>query len=146
MMNNVNDDDCGCTGNATGTGTNPPVDPTMKGISDRFFTSVRADAYKCIRPQERDVLVVPWGPRIDVVFDPKGAAGIVGGRVRVMARTSGAEVEIANLPLLASDQPVSTSVAMGCDEYVIKAQLGSDPGMNARRTDSYVFARVYHGR
>jgi len=99
-----------------------------------------------VRLREVDVLAVPWGPRIDVMFDPKGAPGIVGGKIRVMARTAGTEIEIGNAVILSPDQPVTISVASGCDEYVVKAQLGSDPGLTARPVESYFFARVYDGR
>jgi hypothetical protein len=73
---------------------------------------------------------------IDVVFDPKGALGIVGGTVRIMARTPGTEAEIASATITSPDQPLSLSGACGCDEYVVKASLGSDPGAAARATES----------
>ncbi len=119
------------------------VDPTLRGISDRFFVNIRSETYRCVRVREVDMLAVPWGPRLDIMFDPKGAPGIVGGKVRIMARTAGAEVEISNTIILSPDQPITVSVATGCDEYVVKAQLGTDPGPNARTVESYFFARVY---
>ena len=33
-----------------------------------------------------------------------------------------------------------------CDEYVVRAQLGFDPGPSARQVESYLFARVYSKR
>ena len=138
---NNNNDEYGCDGLPTAT---PPVDPQLKAASDRLFTSYRADTYRCVRPLEKEMLAMPWGPRMDVVFDPKGAPGILGGRLRVMARTAGAEVEIANVPITSDTLPITLSVANGCDEYVVKATLGSDPGNLTRRVESYVFARVYN--
>ena len=142
-LDRTSDIDCGCdTARATG----PVLDPRLATQSDRFFSSFRAEAYKCVRPTEKDVLALPWGPRLDVMFDPKGAPGIVGGRVRVMARSAGTEVEIANVLLASAEQPVALTAMGGCDEYVIRASLGSDPGANTKRIESYIYARVYNGR
>jgi hypothetical protein len=66
--------------------------------------------------------------------------------VRIMARTAGTEVEIGSLTISAPDQPLAISVATGCDEYVVKASLGTDPGSGAKQVESYFFARVYDGR
>jgi hypothetical protein len=49
----------------------------MRSVSDRFL---RSEAYRCVRLKEADILAVPWGPRVDVMFDPKSAPGIVGGK------------------------------------------------------------------
>jgi hypothetical protein len=125
---------------------NPPVDPNLRRASDELFVSVRSETYRCVRVKETDMLAVPWGPRVDVMFDPKGAPGIVGGTIRVMARTSGTEVEIGNVPITSATTPIAISVATACDEYVVKALLGSSPGPNAQRVESYFFARVYDGR
>jgi hypothetical protein len=124
----------------------PPVDPKLRKASDEFFVSFRSETYRCVRLRETDMLAVPWGPRVDVIFDPKGAPGIIGGTLRVMARTSGTEVELANVPVTSATTPIAISVAAGCDEYVVKAVLGTSPGPNAQRVESYFFARVYAGR
>jgi hypothetical protein len=124
----------------------PAIDPALRSISDRYFVNIRSETYRSVRLKEADVLAVPWGPRIDVMFDPKGAPGIIGGKVRVMARTAGTEVEIGNLSITSADQPLAISIASGCDEYVVKAQLGTDPGPGAHSVESYFFARVYDGR
>lgn len=131
--------DCGAT-------YQPKVDPALRDMSDRLFINVRSETYRCVRMKETDMLAVPWGPRVDVMFDPKGAPGVVGGRLRIMARTAGTEVEIGNVPITAADQPIAISVATACDEYVVKASLGADPGPTARQIESYFFARVYDGR
>lgn len=136
--------DCDC--DQASVTRDPNVDPQMRSASDRYFTSYRAEGYKCVRPTERDILAVPWGPRIDVLFDPKSAPGSVGGRVRVMARTGSTEIEIASAPIISDAQPIALTASGGCDEYVVKAVLGSDPGASARRVDSYVYARIYTGR
>ena len=124
----------------------PLVDPALRSASDRFFVSVRAETYRCVRDRETDMLALPWGPRLDVTFDPKGAPGIVGGRVRVMARTAGTEIEVANIAILNPNQPIGLTLAMGCDEYVIKAQLGSNPGPASPTVESSFYARVYDAR
>ena len=123
-----------------------PVDPRIAALSDKYFTSFRSDTYKQLRFREAEVLAVPWGPRIDVIMDPRSAPGAVGGRVRLFARTSGTEIEIGSAFLSAVDQAVTLSGGIGCDEYVIKASLGSDPGPNAKAVESYFFARVYAAR
>lgn len=124
----------------------PPVDPAFRDISDRYFVSIRSETYRSVRVREADVLALPWGPRLDVTFDPKGAPGILGGRVRVVARTGGTEVELANAVVANPDQPITFSVSTACDEYVVRAQLGFDPGPSARQVESYFFARVHGNR
>ena len=124
----------------------PSVDPTLRGVSDQLFVNVRSETYRCMRIKEADILAVPWGPRVDIMFDPKGALGVVGGTVRVMARTAGTEVEIGKLSIADANTPLALSVASGCDEYVVKAVLGTDPGPTAKQVESYFFARVYNGR
>lgn len=131
---------CGTNGDPA-----PQVDDSIN-LTDRYFVSLRKEAYKTVRTQEADHLVLPWGPRIDVVFDPKGAPGVLNGRVRLVGRTRGArEFEIAVATITNADQPVTLSGSFACDEYVVKASAGSDPG-NVRVPESYSFARVYDGR
>lgn len=136
----TNDDSCPCPEST------PQVDPRLAALSDKYFTSFRKDDYKQLRLREAEILAVPWGPRIDVTMDPRSVPGALGGRVRLMARTAGAEVEIASVMFTAADQAVVLSGGVGCDEYVVKASLGSDPGPNAPAKESYVFARVYAAR
>lgn len=124
----------------------PTVDPELMSLSDRFFVSLRKEAYRTLKTQEAEHLAMPWGPRIDVVFHPKGAPGVVSGRLRIMARTKGAgDIEIASANITSSDTPISLSASFGCDEYVVKASSGIDPGPGARLPESYFYARVYAG-
>jgi hypothetical protein len=124
----------------------PPIDAQHRELSGRAFVSYSSDAFRCVAQKEADVLTMPWGPRIDVVFHPKNAPGAVGGRVRVLGRVKGAEVELANAPINAADTPITLSAAFGCEAYAVRASLGSDPGPSAPRVETYVFARVYDGR
>lgn len=127
--------------------TTPNVDPELTALSDRFFVSLRRDAFRPVRTQESELLAMPWGPRIDVIFHPKSAPGLVNGRVRLFARTTGGgDVEVAAETIRSADAPVRLSASMGCDEYVVKASAGTDPGPGARIPESYVFARVYDAR
>lgn len=122
----------------------PPVDPSMRSISDRFWTSIRSEASRCIREtREREVLAVAWGPRIDVTFDPKKAPNLLGGTVRIMGRTPGTEVELASAPVTAVDKPIVLSASTACDEYVVKVAAGTNTGVNDPMVESYTFARVY---
>lgn len=122
----------------------PPVDPSMRSISDRFWTSLRSEATRCIRATtDREVLAVAWGPRIDVTFDPKKAPNLLGGTLRLMARTTGTEVEIASAPITATDKPITLSASLGCDEYVVKVAAGTNASTNDPMVESYFFARVY---
>jgi hypothetical protein len=122
----------------------PPVDPSMRSISDRFWTSLRSEAFRCIRATiEREVLAVAWGPRIDVTFDPKKAPNLLGGTLRLMGRTTGTEVELASAPIIAVDKPITLSAATGCDEYVVKVAAGTNAATNDPMVDSYFYARVY---
>ncbi len=129
-----------CDNNSRG----PNVDPSMRGISDRFWTSVRSEAFRAIREKmEREVLALPWGPRIDVTFDPRKAPNLLGGTVRLMGRTPGSEVELARAPITAVDQPITLRGATGCDEYVVKVSAGTNAATSDPMVDSYFFARVY---
>ncbi len=123
----------------------PNVDDSI-GLTDRYFVSLRKEAYKTVRTQEADHLVLPWGPRIDAVFDPRGAPGVLNGRVRLLGRTRGSKAfELATATITNVDQPVTLSASFACDEYVVTASAGTDPG-NTRIPESYFFARVYDGR
>ena len=122
----------------------PLVDPTMRGISDRYWTSIRSEAFRCIRATaEREILATPWGPRIDVTFDPKKAPNLLGGTLRLMGRTTGTEVELASAPITAVDKPITLSASTGCDEYVVKVAAGTNAGTNDPMVDSYFYSRVY---
>ncbi len=127
--------------------TAPSVDPELTALSDRFFVSLRRDAFRVVRTQESELMAMPWGPRIDVIFHPKSAPGLVNGRVRLFARTTGGgDVEVAAATIASADAPVMLSASMACDEYVVKASAGTDAGPGARIPESYVFARVYDSR
>lgn len=131
----------------TACGTNPTnnVENSIQ-TTERYFVSLRKEADKTLRLAEAEILLLPWGPRIDVVFDPRGSQGALNGRVRLMGRTRGArEFEIAAVTISNPEQPVTLTGGFACDEYVVKASAGSDPG-NVRVPESYVFARVYDGR
>jgi hypothetical protein len=122
----------------------PPVDPTMRSISDRFWTSIRSEAFRCIREtREREVLAVAWGPRIDVTFDPKKAPNLLGGTLRLMGRTTGTEVELASAPITATDKPITLAASTACDEYVVKVAAGTNAGTSDPMVESYFYARVY---
>ncbi len=122
----------------------PTVDPTMRSLSDRFWTSIRSEAFRCIREtRERDVLAVAWGPRIDVTFDPKKAPNLLGGTLRLMGRTTGTEVELASAPIIATDKPITLAASTACDEYVVKVAAGTNASTNDPMVESYFYARVY---
>ncbi len=126
------------------TNRGPQVDPSMRSISDRFWTSVRSEAFRAIREtMEREILALPWGPRIDVTFDPRKAPNLLGGTVRLMGRTPGSEVELARAPITAVDMPILLTAATGCDEYVVKVSAGTNAANTDPMVESYFFARVY---
>lgn len=130
-----------------GQGTPPPNVEDAIQTSERYFVSLRKEAYRAVKTQEAEHLTLPWGPRIDVVFDPKGAPGLLNGRVRLMGRTRGArEFELASMTITNADAPITLSASFACDEYVVKASAGSDPGLSVRIPESYFFARVYDAR
>jgi hypothetical protein len=124
----------------------PPVAQRDKDLSDKAFVSYSSDAYRCVTTKEADILTMPWGPRMDIVFHPKSAPHALGGRLRVLGRVKGAEIELASLPIQSADAPMTASVAFGCDAYAIRASLASEPPPNSPRVESYVYARVYDGR
>jgi hypothetical protein len=128
------------------TSTGFDIDAGARAISDRYFVNVRSETYRCLRMRGAMVFSTPWGPRMDLIFDPKGASHVVGGTIRVLARTAGTEVEVASVTITSVDQPVALTVAVGCDEYVVQASSGSDPPGGTKPLDCYFFARVYDGR
>lgn len=121
----------------------PAVDPNAKNASDRLFVSLRNDSFKEVRTRARTVLTMPWGPRIDVIFDPKGAAHMLGGKVTLAARTAGTEIEITSAFVTNVEKPLSLSGALACDEYVVYASAATEPSPQLRRIECYAFARVY---
>ena len=134
------DPDPTCSGN----NNNLPVDPAKKTLSDRFWSSLRGESNRCIRTtQDTDVLVMPWGPRIDVSFDAKRAPNLQNGRVRIMARTAGAEVEIASTFITTIEKAMFLSASQGCDEYIVRVNAAANATSDQANIQSYFFARVY---
>jgi hypothetical protein len=116
----------------------------LRQLSDKAFVSYSADAFKQVTTKEADILVMPWGPRLDVIFDPKGAPGFAGGSVRIYGRTKNGDMELASTVIQSAGAPVRLTAEYGCDAYAIRAVLGSEPpATGAPRVESYVYARVY---
>jgi hypothetical protein len=122
-----------------------PLDPRAAALSEQVFPTVKNETMKRLTTTEEDVLVLPWGPRIDVMIEPRRHPGIVGGRARLMARTRFSEIEIASATFTSMDAPITLSGGHGCDEYVIRAAAFTDPGINQEVPESFFYARIYEG-
>ncbi len=112
------------------------------------FPRIRREAYRPVVRQDREttLIVVPWGPRLDVLFHPNSAPGIAGGVLRIYARTPGGQFEIARAPIATLAAPMLLVASAACDHYVVTAVLGTAPGSGAKSVETYVFASAYADR
>jgi hypothetical protein len=114
------------------------------GAGGLALWSQAREVYKPIDAKETTVLMLPWAPRIDVIFVPRDLSNVAGGLVRVLARVPGAELEIARGTFV-PPSPLRLSALAGAETYVIKASLTFTNPALATPVDAYVYARVYHG-
>lgn len=84
---------------------------------------------------ETPILNIPWGPNVDVIFDPRGNAAYVGGKVVLYGQDRGTRAKISSVTITDASQAVALSGGFGCESYVVTAQLGSaqpTPTLEAR--------------
>lgn len=110
------------------------------------FPRIRREAYRAVGVREATLLVVPWGPRLDVQFHPLDAPGAPGGTVRVYGRTPGGQILLAAVPIPSPAAPVLVTTSGACDHYVITATLGTPPPPGSKSVESYVYACAYAER
>lgn len=106
----------------------------------------RREVFRAVDERETTMLAIPWGPRVDVFFNPLEQVGMAGGTVHLYARTPGGQIEIASAAIPTPAAPVKLSGAFACDHYVVTAQLGTAAPAGPSETESYVFACSYADR
>ncbi len=112
------------------------------------FPRIRREAYRPVARQDREttLIVVTWGPRLDVLFHPNNAPGIAGGILRVYGRTPGGQFEITRATIANPAAPMLLTASAACDHYVVTAVLGAAPPAGAKSIETYVFACAYADR
>lgn len=91
--------------------------------------------------QEQQIASLPWGPTVDVIFDPMQALTSA-LTLRLYAEVDARRSLIASA-VVDSLSPKMLSAGVGCDRYVLTAQLAADPvGV---KVTSFVSAMSYEG-
>lgn len=96
------------------------------------------------KPKETEdsILTLPWGPAVNVMFDPQGTFA-TNLTVRLYGVWEGSKVRIASSTIEAgSNAPVLLSGGIGCDSYLVTAQLDAAP---ATLLETLVVGYVYEG-
>ncbi len=123
-----------------------PVQAASTEADARFPRTVRK-AYKAITSatEETSLVRIPWGPRFSMVFVPRGAAGIVGGRLRVYAVLESDQVSIFDVAIASAADAIPFVGEIGCDSFLVAATLGAPLPAGGKQVESYVYACTYAG-
>jgi hypothetical protein len=123
-----------------------PVNAAALAPDATFRRSVRK-AFKAVlsASQETTLVRVPWGPRASVIFVPRGAVNIAGGRLLVYAVVEAFEAKIADVAIPNDTDPVPILVEAGCDTFLVRATLGAPLAAGTEQIESYVYAATYAG-
>jgi hypothetical protein len=122
-----------------------PINAAAGGAPDATFPRTVRKAFKAIisATQETTLLRIPWGPRLSVLFDPRSATGIAGGRLVVYAVVESSQIPLSTTPIGAAAFRVLEEAA--CDSFLVTAVLGSPLPAGATQSESYVYAGTYAG-
>ena len=118
------------------------------GERDAVFPRTVRKVYKAVTSDTRatQMLRIPWGPRLSVLFDPRGATNIGGGTVSVYAVIEADEflVSATTIPALGPMTPIL--VEAGCDTFLVTATLGTPLAAGATQAvECFVYASTYAG-
>ena len=109
---------------------------------DKLTLPFRRAARPIVSTVESAIFVLPWGPAVDVMFDPQYAPTST-LTVRLYALWEGSKVLVDSKTITAgTSTPVVVSAAVGCDGFVLTAQLASAA---ASAIESLVVGFVYEG-
>ena len=128
-------------------GAGGPVNAAAAGQPDATFPRTLRRVFKAITSATQETLLVriPWGPRLSVLFDPRGATGITGGSLFVYAIVESAQVLLSSTPIAVSTQAFRVLEEAACDAYLVTATLGTPLPAGASQLESYVYAGTYAG-
>jgi len=122
------------------------------GDPDATFPRTVRKVFKAITSSttETTLVRIPWGPRLSVLFDPRGATNIVGGFLFVYGMAESTSIQLSKSPVLtsAAGEPIPFRVLeeAGCDGYIVTATLGTPlPAGTTQTIESFVYAATYAG-
>jgi hypothetical protein len=117
------------------------------GEADATFPRTVRKVFKAIASpaRETDLLRIPWGPRLSVIFDPRSAVGIVGGQLRIYAILESTTVLLSTTPIADATTPIRVLEEAACDTYFVTALLGSALPAGVSQLESFVYAGTYAG-
>jgi len=124
-----------------------PINAAAGGQPDAMFRRTVRKTFKAIASstQETTLLRVPWGPRLSVLFDARGAIGIGGGKLIVYAVVESSQIPLSSTPIAAPASTLAVLAEAACDSYLVTAILGTALPPGATQVESYVYAGSYAG-
>ena len=99
------------------------ADVVVVDTSDR--QTVDASPVVTTNASETSILNVPWGPNVDILFDPQNIASFAGGKVVLYAQCRGIRAKLSSVTITDITKPLWLTGGAGCENYVVTAQLGS---------------------
>ena len=118
------------------------------GERDAVFPRTVRKVYKAVTSDTRatQLLRIPWGPRLSVLFDPRGATNIGGGTVTVYAIIEADQFVAQEVTIpVAGPMPVIL-VEAGCDSFLVTATLGTPLAAGeTQAVECFVYASTYAG-
>lgn len=118
------------------------------GERDAVFPRTVRKVYKAVTSDTREtqMLRIPWGPRLSVLFDPRGATNIGGGTVNVYAIIEADQFLVRTVLIpVAGPMPVIL-VEAGCDSFLVTTTLGTPLAAGTTQdVECFVYASTYAG-
>jgi hypothetical protein len=124
-----------------------PINAAAGGQPDATFPRTVRKAFKAITSltQETTLLRIPWGPRLSVLFDARGAIGIGGGSLLVYAVVESSQILLSTTPIPTPTSTLAVLAEAACDSYLVTATLATPIPAGATQVESYVYAGTYAG-
>jgi len=124
-----------------------PINAAAGGEPDATFPRTVRKAFKAVTSatQETALVRIPWGPRLSVLFDPRGAIGIEGGKLLVYAVVESSQILLSTTAIATPPAPLALLAEAACDSYLVTAVLGTPLPAGAAQVESYVYAGTYAG-
>ena len=124
-----------------------PINAAAGGQPDATFPRTVRKTFKAITSptQETTLLRIPWGPRLSVLFDARGAIGIGGGSLLIYGIVESSQILLSTTAIAGPTTTLAVLAEAACDSYLVTAILGTPLPPGTTQVESYVYAGTYAG-
>ena len=124
-----------------------PINAAAGGQPDATFPRTVRKTFKAITSptQETILLRIPWGPRLSVLFDARGAVGIGGGKLLIYAVVESSQIPLSSTAIPTTTSTLAVLAEAACDSYLVTAILATPLPPGTSQIESYVYAGSYAG-